>query len=88
MKTRHTRNKHGEPVWTIELTGWHEIIRFANNLLYQQVEFGAIGRKALQWSRKSLGAKRFEQAITLYYGEEGKRRDAAVRASKRPRREP
>lgn len=85
MKTRHSRNSHGEPVWTIELTGWHEIIRFANNLLYQQVEFGAIGRKALQWARKTLGARRFESAITPYFGADGQWRDAVVRASKRPR---
>jgi len=82
MKTRHSRNRHGEPVWTIELTGWHEIIRFANNLLYHQTEFMTIGQKALSWSRRSLGAKRFETVITPYYGDSGKWRDAVVRASK------
>ncbi len=82
MKTTHSRNRHGEPVWTIELTGWHEIIRFAANLLYDQSEFARIGQRALSWSRRSFGANRFEKVITPYFGAEGKWRDAVVRASK------
>ena len=84
MRYRHTRDKHGEPVWVIEVTGWHDIYRFAANMLYQQVEFAAAGRKALQWARRSLGSERFEAGNRTLNGTT-KYAEAVTRASIRPR---
>lgn len=85
MKSTHTRNHHGEPVWTITLTGWHEITRFAANLLYQQVEFARIGSKALRWQRRAMGAARFERYLDPFYPINDPRgiRRTITRASKR-----
>lgn len=64
---KHSRNKHGDPVLTITVVGFHDIFRLQWNLLHAQVEFSAAARKSFQWMRRSLGAARydaFDQSMT------------------------
>lgn len=82
---RHSRNQHGEPVFTITLIGWHDIFRFSANMLDQQCEFMAAGSKALQWCRRSLGASRFEAMNKSLSGDGTRTQRYVARASKRPR---
>jgi hypothetical protein len=64
---RRTRNKHGDPVLVITVTGWHDIFRLNWNLLHAQCEFSASARQTFRWMRRCLGAKRydaFDQSMT------------------------
>lgn len=67
IQSTRTRNSGGDPVWTITVTGWHDIFRLAWNLVHCQVEFVKHGSKALQWQRQANGAEsfdRFDQSMT------------------------
>ena len=83
----HTRNRNGEPVWVIKVTGWHDIYRVAAFFIYQQCEFIAAGAKALQWLRRDMGARRFEALNETMAGTGTKVQRAVTRASIRPRAE-
>jgi hypothetical protein len=69
---RATRNEHGEPVVTITLVGWHEIHRFAYNLLKHQCEFAEMGRKILKYQRKAIGREQWNRIWAMYHGEHDK----------------
>lgn len=78
---KRSRNKHGDPVLTITVTGFHDIFRLSFAMLHAQVEFSEAARKSFQWMRRSLGASRcdaFDQSMTG-----GKTRRYAIR----PKRE-
>ena len=65
--TKRSRDKNGDPVLTITVTGFHDIFRLSWNLLHAQVEFSAEARRTFQWIRRSLGASRydtFDQSMT------------------------
>lgn len=64
-----TRNKHGEPVVTITLTGGHEIHRFAYNLLKHQCEFARMGTRILKGQRRRMGKERWDAMWRMYHGE-------------------
>lgn len=74
---KRSRNKHGDPVLTITVTGWHNIFRLNWNLLHAQSEFSAEARKTYQWMRRVVGAKnydKFDQMMTS-----GKTRKYSIR---------
>ena len=78
---RRTRNKHGDPVLHITVTGAHDIFRLNWNLLHAQCEFSAAARKTYQWLRRSMGAPSFDYLDKSLTG--GK----AKRYAMRPRKE-
>lgn len=53
------KNKHGEPVWTIRVTGTWEIFRFAYHLVQGQVEFMRMGDRAFRYLRRRMGRASF-----------------------------
>lgn len=64
---KHSRNRHGDPVLTITVVGWHDIFRLQWNLLHAQCEFSEAARKSFQWMRRCLGPARydaFDQSMT------------------------
>lgn len=73
IETRHARNRHGDPVLTITITGWHDIFRTSWNFCHDQVEFVDKGSKALQWMRRSLGAKKYDAFDKSMTGGKSKR---------------
>lgn len=63
-------NEHGEPVLTIEVTGHHDIYRFAHHLLTGQSEFAAIGRKAIAAQKRGLGTAVWRRLDKFFGGDE------------------
>lgn len=49
------RNRNGEAVWTIRITGANEIFRFAFHMIHGQVEFGEMGGHAFRYLRRKWG---------------------------------
>ncbi len=60
METKFEKLPGGDPQVTITLTGGHDIFRFAVNMLDDQVEYHAEGRRLLARLRKHMGVKPFE----------------------------
>lgn len=54
------KNKHGEPVWTIRITGGGEIFRFAFHLAQGQIEFLRIAMGAFRYLRRQWGVRVFK----------------------------
>jgi hypothetical protein len=54
------QNGNGEPVWTIRITGGHDIFRFAFHSIHGQVEFCEMGTGAFRYLRRRWGVKRFK----------------------------
>lgn len=54
------KNRNGEPVLTIRVTGGNEIFRFAFHLIRGQVEFLAIGCAAFRYLRRQWGVNGFK----------------------------
>jgi hypothetical protein len=54
------RNKDGEAVWTIRITGGWEIFRFAYHMVHGQVEFCEMGCQAFRYLRRKWGLKAFK----------------------------
>ena len=69
-KHRIARDRNGEAVVTITLTGESDIHRFAYNLLSQQVEFAAMGRNILKSQRRRLGKARWVGMWHTFHGEQ------------------
>lgn len=65
---RASRNQHGEPVVTITLVGFHDIHRFAYNLLKHQCEFARMGTQILKGQRRRVGKKKWAEIWALYHG--------------------
>lgn len=76
-----TRNKAGDPVWVITITGWHDIFRMAWNLVHCQVEFCEAGSRTLQWMRRSVGARNFDRFDESMTGGKAKRWSTRRRSS-------
>ena len=55
------RNKHGEAVWTIRITGANEIFRFAFHQARGQIEFLQMGTRAFRYLRRQWGVRRFTE---------------------------
>jgi hypothetical protein len=78
---KRSRTKHGDPVLTITVVGWHDIFRVTENLLHAQCEFADASRKTLQWMRRGLGASRYDAFDKSMTG--GKTRRYAIRPRER-----
>jgi len=53
------RNRDGEPVWTIRITGVHDIFRFAFHSVQGQVEFGRMASQTFRYLRRFMGHAQF-----------------------------
>jgi hypothetical protein len=62
------KNKNGESVLTIRVTGGNEIFRFAYHLAQGQIEFGAVGRAAFRYLRRQWGIAQFKATDQVMTG--------------------
>lgn len=69
-----TTDEHGDPALTITLTGGHDLLRFAVNMLDDQCEFSRAGREALAKLRAHLTPERFDPWARSMLGEHRYRR--------------
>lgn len=69
IEKRLSRNEHRDPVLTLTLTGVHDVYRFAFGMTYMQVEFCAVGRKALASLRRQLGRERYGWLVDSMHGD-------------------
>jgi 1,6-anhydro-N-acetylmuramate kinase len=70
VKATFRTDEHGEPVFGLTIDGPHDILRFANNMLDDQVEFGREGRKALAQLRDWMRPDRFDAWAPTLLGRE------------------
>ncbi len=65
-----------DPHVTIEIAGIDDVYRFANHLLFGQVEFGRLGRKLIAGLRRKVGAAYWKKLMSRYHGGGGFTADA------------
>jgi 1,6-anhydro-N-acetylmuramate kinase len=70
MKTSFRVDEHGTPVFGLTIDGAHDILRFALNMLDDQVEFCREGRIALAKLRDHMGHDRFDAWAPTLMGRE------------------
>lgn len=56
-------NQMDEPVVTVVVTGYHDVIRFTEHMKYGQVEFYELGKRIYSSIRKKIGTARLNQLI-------------------------
>lgn len=68
IEKRLTRNKHGDPVLTIKVTGVSDVYRFADGMTRLQCEFSRKGRLTLRSLWRMLGREHFLALDSYMYG--------------------
>lgn len=63
-----TRDEHGESKLTVTVVGAWDVYRFSRFLMHGQVEFCAIGRRALRQLERQLGRHNFDRLAVYLEG--------------------
>ena len=63
-------DRHGDPVWTITVEGFHDIYRLSHNLIRCQVDIAKVGQSARTALRRKAGPKRWTWMLRTMHGTE------------------
>ena len=75
------RNKAGDPVWVITITGWHDIFRMAWNPSIVRSSSAAPEAGPCKWMRRSVGVSQLRPLDESMTGGKAKRWSTRRRSS-------